>query len=224
MKKTEKNNTKKGGDEDKLLRKNIWAAIGGYFSLTAIIIPIVFIAKGIPEMFPQYEKDIYILSGLIGPVIGLFFCLIGYVSHKRDRSVSSASLSSAVAANIIFMIFASMFFSITSVGKIAARAQGRLAECEKNLYSMGTSIELYKEDKGSYPVSLEELVGDKVNKSYIDVIPSCPAYGVSYGYEAGPDRFTLWCNEKISHHHTGTVSKDGCWPQYIPGSGVMLKP
>ncbi len=210
-------------ENDRTIIKNTWAIIGNYFCLTFMLFPILFGILGIPQRFPQYDLEIIQISAIIGPFFGLIFAIKGYINHKKDPYISFKPVRDAIICNLFFMIIAPFMIGAFYAGHTADKARQDFTLCKKNLETIGKSIEEYKKDTGSYPPSLKYLTENKDNKSYMNHIPSCPAYGVAYGYEASSHNFTLWCNEKINHHRTGSVPEDGAWPQYNPGKGVLVK-
>ena len=112
------------------------------------------------------------------------------------------------------------------------RVQNPLEECSSNLKNIATALEMYATDnRGDFPESLTLLAKgnsspDTPGKVYLKSIPSCPACKAGYAYEYNnvPDRFTLWCAKPGAHVDRQEVAKDGCWPQYTTGEGLITKP
>jgi len=100
-------------------------------------------------------------------------------------------------------------------------AQERLARCQNNLKNIGTALELYVVDnEGFYPSDLNCL-----KEKYLEKLPSCPYSKREYSYEVSNNlfNFTLWCTYPGSHGRVNMVKDGGCYPQYTPGEGIILR-
>ena len=151
----------------------------------------------------------------------------------------------------IFMFSLTVFLCLLP-NFLAARASGQLAACESNIKNLATALEMYATDnKGDYPPSLEYLTKntdynpdstymksrivyasrDDVIKntdynpdsSYMKPLPLCPSSHLTYSYSVNNNiqTFTLWCTEKNSHIYAG-LPYNKCYPQYAPGSGLIV--
>ncbi|HPZ10069.1 MAG TPA: hypothetical protein PL110_18405 [Candidatus Eremiobacteraeota bacterium] len=116
---------------------------------------------------------------------------------------------------------------------------GHIGICESYLKNIATALEMYATDnKGNYPVSLDKLVETKHMKE----LPTCPGpedtsylkrilkgnyqrkpYGYKSTNKPSPN-YTLWCGDPGVHAETGIVPSKGCWPQYAPDKGIIMKP
>jgi hypothetical protein len=92
-----------------------------------------------------------------------------------------------IVALLLIIIVGPIYF-ISSLDKGVPQ---KLEKCEKNLKSLGTTLELYRLDDGDYPHDLRTLV-----PKYIKELPRCPQHQHGdYGYEVSPslDAYTLIC-------------------------------
>ena len=95
--------------------------------------------------------------------------------------------------------------------------QRRLQGCKETLsYELACALEIYATDNnGAYPLHLEKLV-----PQYLPNLPSCPAAGEPYHYQAYTPHqvsaYTLCC---AGHHH-GLASSH--YPQYSSFSGLIM--
>ncbi len=99
--------------------------------------------------------------------------------------------------------------------------------CESNLKNIAIALETYANDnEGHYPSSLEILTKPGKNgKIYMKKLPVCLSAGCPYGYtyRINPDNFTLWCGKPQSHSDISSRAKEGSFPQYTPGQGLIMK-
>jgi len=95
----------------------------------------------------------------------------------------------------------------------------QLTACKSNLKNLATALEMYSTDNsGRYPQSLGLLT-----PSYIRIIPTCPAAGVStYAYYFGinPDAYTMCCSGRW---HRSVISNPD-FPQYDSFQGLIDHP
>jgi len=148
---------------------------------------------------------------------------VNYIFRKNYRVNYHSPVPYAIILSVLAILAA-----ILVPGSLKARSQGQLACCESNMKNIATALEMYATDyKGDYPPSLEYLTMpvSPSGGSYMKALPLCPSSKKPYTYACAdnPDNFTLWCSKEKSHIATGTVSSDGCWPQYTPGQGITLK-
>ncbi|MEQ8221534.1 MAG: serine/threonine-protein kinase [Candidatus Eremiobacterota bacterium] len=83
-----------------------------------------------------------------------------------------------------------------------------------------------KDNKGNYPPSRDYLVTITDSESgtgYIKSLPLCPSSNLTYSYSVNNNipTFTLWCTEKNSHIYAD-LPYNRCYPQYAPGSGLIV--
>jgi len=215
-------------------KPNIFAGAGKAFGLATIICLLLgFIMPG------------FFIGVILCPVIGLLLSIIGLGSHMLNKNISYEPLGDALKGNFVLCLIAGFLIFIILPNFIRMPTQGRLAACESNLKNIATALEMYATDYiGDYPPSLSYLTENicPSGGSYIKKIPECPGdrptfwqrnfpmlfpppKGGPYIYMMAdcPDNFTLICGKTKSHISTGTVSSDGCWPQYTPGYGINLK-
>jgi len=198
------------------------------FSSLAMIFLLLFF-KFSQEAMP----GIVIFSIFITPFIWSVIHFIYLIYHKILSLINSKkepAESFLVPALIIFTVFGLLGFILVP-NHLKARSSGRLAACESNLKNIATALEMYATDySGAYPPSLDYLTRydsyEGYSSGYMKTLPKCPSdTTASYHYEVfdNPDNFTLCCGKEKAHIATGTVSSEGCWPQYTPGEGVKLK-
>lgn len=102
------------------------------------------------------------------------------------------------------------------------RGSGRYTQCQSNLRSIGTALELYSCDIGElYPASLSQLT-----PKYLKTIPICAAGGVKNGgyettYRVSSNRraYSFFC-VGVNHPDVG-VGRN--YPQYNSYSGLTPK-
>lgn len=97
-----------------------------------------------------------------------------------------------------------------------ARHLGQLVGCESNLKNIGTALEMYDVDYGSYPRSLAMLTPE-----YLRYIPTCPAAGAdtySSSYSVSATGYTVTC---AGAHHQA-VGLPPNYPQYTSTQGLIV--
>jgi hypothetical protein len=100
------------------------------------------------------------------------------------------------------------------------------------------------DNEGLYPPSLDRLYSHVPEKCYMKKLPECCGRSYTfweenlpfifpysyktqpYGYRISDDlkNFTLWCPLEKTHTGTTSLPDYGCWPQYSPVKGLMMKP
>ena len=189
---------------------------------TAITFGLIIILM-IPYDMLNHEKripaiKIIMFINFVGLLLGFALAIAGVIAACNNSKLSSGL--QAIGFNIFIISI-----NICCIGpsiSMPCKAGACLACCESNLKNIATALEMYATDyKGDYPSSLEQLI----DKHYIKAIPACPHTFAPYKYTFNrePDNFTIWCGKPKAHINTGTVSKEGCWPQYSPGEGIKRR-
>ena len=206
--------------------KNKWAETGKTLAWCTILLPIIFFSLA-ATMRCEIFIALATLSIFICPLAGLTISIIGRVKAAKDKSITPALTVEAIGCNLVVLAVISFFVGgLIIPNMMRSRYQGLHFACESNLKNIATALEMYATDnEGKYPPSLRLLV-ENSDYQYIKKIPVCPSSHSSYGYEVSQDsyNFTLWCGKERSHSKTYPYNKNGCWPQYTPGEGIILKP
>jgi len=223
--------------EEGIKKPNNFARTGILLAILTIFSPyivgiILNIAENIIKNFSSsiqlFMRNLFTIVPVIIillPVTGLILSIIGSRKAKYDKSISEEPASMAIGCNLLAVLAVCLVGFIFVPGFIGARAQGQLAACESNMKNLATAMEMYAEDnKGHYPPDLSYLTDNKTGNTYMKKMPECPVYltGYEYIYATSPDNFTLWCKQKDAH--IKALHKEGSWPQYNPGQGLILPP
>jgi len=208
-------------EEEKATNK--WALRGIYFGVATIILPFIFV------FLIRFTADAgFIKYCFIFPLILVICNLAGIYSSigSKQKALANPAISynlSLTAITLNLLLFCPVIFTSYFLydGYMKSIITGRLASCESNLKNIATAVEIYKENnEGLYPPSLEMLESKDINK-----LPECRASKKGYEYVCNNEtnHYSIWCPVSQSHIDTGTVNKDGCWPQYNPSEGIRLK-
>lgn len=116
-------------------------------------------------------------------------------TYSSDEKISRKSAMKALAiASIAFaLILVNVGVALAQFGDSARdRALGNKIRCKSNLKDIGTALEMYFVDYGSYPQSLSVLV----SASYLGTIPKCPSAGAdtySASYTHNQNHYKIYC-------------------------------
>lgn len=215
-------------------KKTDWFGLTGIITgLGLIFVPLTIrIASYYIDLYFLHDKALIFIFICMLPVLGLIISITGILMAKLDKNYSGTISPSGIFLNIILigiliLIYPNFFHEHPS---------GRLTVCESNMKNIASALEIYATDNmGDYPENLQKLLDGKYMKS----LPHClgPEDDIwtyiiggwnnfeskPYGYEVCnmPDNFTLWCGDPGTHIYTGIVSREGHWPQYNPGTGII---
>ncbi len=191
------------------------------------LIFLILIFKFSREAIPSIATVSLFITPFIWSLIHFVYLIYHKILSFTDSKKEPAE-SFFVPAFIIVTVFGLLAFILVP-NHLKAKSSGHLAACESNQKNIATALEMYATDySGAYPPSLDYLTRDtffSYGGSYIKALPKCPACRSFYTYEVSqsPQNFTLCCGKEEAHIATGTVSSEGCWPQYTPGEGIGLK-
>ena len=207
---------------DKTRKINISSIIGFFCMILGLTC--LLIAAIIPKYYiiPSYHylNLIILVTIVLSLVAGTAFSIAGGIKTLIDKNISSGYTVPAIAGNLLFVF---ILITILLPNFLKARTQGSMHSCEHNLKNIAVALEIYKEEFGNYPSSLECLTDTSIMRA----LPKCPNFtNTSYGYEYNnnPPDFTLQCGAEKAHIDTGKHHTEGHWPQYTSKKGLMFKP
>lgn len=80
-----------------------------------------------------------------------------------------------------------ILLAIVTPNFVRCRCQSSLMACKSNLKNIGTALEMYSTDHGTYPRNLTELTPD-----YLKTVPKCPS-GKPYGADIDVENYLVFC-------------------------------
>jgi tRNA A-37 threonylcarbamoyl transferase component Bud32 len=171
----------------------------------------------------------------------IIFIIIIYVLYMVGVFGSSGSIC-LQGEFLTLNLIAAVLIAIITPSYNTAKHMHLLDGCKVNLKNMGIHLEMYAQtNDGCYPPTLDKiLVKSGKFRPVIREIPLCPGrqdriknfskfkndMSPHYLYTVSEklDNFTLQCNTQKIHLKSRKVSRRGCWPQYIPGEGLLSGP
>lgn len=134
-----------------------------------------------PGLRPVNILECYFLSG--SPYYHHVYWLLVFLSFGLWRTKRLALLASVVTAVVGLSILWS-----TEAPAVRHRCHLPNRLCASNLASLGTAMELFKEEKGEYAQRVQDLLPD-----HIRTIPRCPLTGVGYELKNSSQDYVIRC-------------------------------
>ena len=198
-----------------------WGTIGTYIGIASILF-----------FIPLIMLMIFIEQYYITPIILTLLCLSGIAislkgmnEAKKDLRISYPHAKGAFSFNLGLLFIVIFMIWCLYPCFVKSKLSGQIIACESHLKDYALALDYYaRNNDGLYPHNLEEL-----EEKYIPGELICPKSHEKYGYccDNSTKNFTLWC--PVPNTHTSLKGwprygwKEGCWPQYSPGEGIMYK-
>lgn len=134
-----------------------------------------------PGLRPASLLEWYFLSG--SPCYSPVYWLLVFLSFGLWWKKKHAGLACAVTAVVALSILWSAEAPV-----VRHRCQLPNRFCASNLANLRTAMELFKEERGEYAESVQDLLPD-----HIRTLPKCPLTGVGYELESSSQGYVIRC-------------------------------
>ena len=116
------------------------------------------------------------------------------MSNKKMLKVTKRKGVTLIELLLIVLILAVL--SVVVIPQITQSAQeAKQDDCDANVDTINSAIEMYNADNGAYPATLEDVIGTKGTRTayFPDGLPQCP-FGGTYIMDA---KYRVTCSHNL---------------------------